>query len=107
MVLASRFAIWLHNDRASGDTESGAYYGACDRAQCGRNPGPLFFIPIENEWYKAAHHQNDGDTGNYSAYPTSSDSTPSNDLDGSGNNNTMFIVGSSTLIRDGKRPTRC
>ena len=31
-------------------------------------------IPSENEWYKAAYHKNDGDTGNYFDYPTSSDS---------------------------------
>ena len=33
-------------------------------------------IPTEDEWYKAAYHKNDGDTGNYFDYPTSSDTVP-------------------------------
>ena len=37
-------------------------------------------IPSEDEWYKSAYHYNDGMTGNYYDYPTSSDSVPSNDL---------------------------
>ena len=31
-------------------------------------------IPSEDEWYKAAYHRNDGDTGNYCDYPTSNNS---------------------------------
>ena len=29
-----------------------------------------YWIPTENEWYKAAYHKNDGVTGNYFDYPT-------------------------------------
>ncbi len=44
-------------------------------------------IPSEDEWYKAGYHKNDGVTGNYWDYPTSSDSLPGRDLnDVSGNN---------------------
>ncbi len=46
-------------------------------------------LPSEDEWYKAAYHYNDGVTGNYYDYPTSSDSVPgyvnnSNNLSGTG-----------------------
>ena len=41
--------------------------------------GKVYVIPTEDEWYKAAYHKNDGVTGNYYDYPTSSDTTPSND----------------------------
>jgi formylglycine-generating enzyme len=43
-----------------------------------RNADAKFWIPTENEWYKAAYHKNDGVTGNYWDYPTRSDSVPSN-----------------------------
>jgi len=41
--------------------------------------GTTYFIPTENEWYKAAYHKNNGVTGgadNYWNYPTGSDSMP-------------------------------
>lgn len=41
-----------------------------------RNKNAYYFLPSENEWYKAAYHKNDGDTGNYWNYPTASDSKP-------------------------------
>lgn len=34
-------------------------------------------MPTEDEWYKAAYHNNDGVTGNYFDYPTSSDAIDS------------------------------
>ena len=42
--------------------------------------GAQYVIPREDEWYKAAYHANDGVTGNYFDYPTSSDAVPSNVL---------------------------
>ena len=69
----------------NGDTENGAYYlnGGDHRRTLmavTRNADAKYWIPTENEWYKAAYHKNDGVTGNYCDYPTSSDSVPSNDL---------------------------
>jgi len=53
-------------------------------------------ITSEDEWYKAAYHKNDGVTGNYWNYPTSSDILPSNQLiDPDPGNNATFRVGSS------------
>ena len=40
-------------------------------------PGARWFIPSENEWYKAAYHQpaaQGGDGDNYWAYPTGTNS---------------------------------
>ena len=90
---AARFANWL----TTGDTESGVYtfssgllQSTMDHQTAGTTYGMAYFLPTENEWYKVAYHQNDGDTGNYFAYPTSNNSTPSNDLDGGGNNATFY-----------------
>lgn len=41
-----------------------------------RHKDTKYFIPSEDEWYKAAYHKNDGDTGNYWSYPTGSDIPP-------------------------------
>ncbi len=83
---AARFANWLHNGQPTGPqglttTEDGAYYlnGATTGAQLqavSRKPNATWAIPSEDEWYKAAYHKNDGDTGNYYDYPTSSNAVP-------------------------------
>jgi len=85
---SARFANWLHNGQPTGaqgltTTEDGAYYlnGATGHALAvSREADWKWAITSEDEWYKAAYHKNDGATGNYFDYPTSSDSTPSNDL---------------------------
>jgi len=41
-----------------------------------RNKGAHYFLPSENEWYKAAFHKNDGVTANYWDFATGSDSIP-------------------------------
>ncbi len=93
---AARFANWLHNNQPTGEqgagtTETGAYtlngYNGQDGREIQRNPGSRWAITSEDEWYKAAYHKNDGGTGNYWDYPTSSNSVPGRDLnDVSGNN---------------------
>jgi sulfatase modifying factor 1 len=77
---AARFVNWLHNGQGNGDTESGAYLNVGDQDSFARQANAKYWIPTENEWYKAAYHKNDGVTGNYFDYPTGSDSLPSNDL---------------------------
>jgi hypothetical protein len=72
---AMRFANGLHNDQPNGaqdagTTEDGAYTlnGATSvgaMAAVTRNAGARWWLPSEDEWYKAAYHQNDGVTGNY------------------------------------------
>ena len=79
---ACRFANWLHNAQPTGaqeagTTETGAYtlngYNGQDGRTIQRNPGWNWAVTSEDEWYKAAYHKNDGATGNYWGYPTSSD----------------------------------
>lgn len=89
---AARFANWLHNGGESGDTETGAYVNIGNSATFARQPGALFFIPTEDEWYKAAYHKN-GATDDYFEYPTGSDSVPSKYLNQGGNNATFYASG--------------
>jgi sulfatase modifying factor 1 len=83
---AVRFANWLHNGQGAGDTENGAYTLGRLGAEANplnerltRNPGARWFLPSEDEWYKAAYHKNDGVTGNYWAYPTTTNTEPFSD----------------------------
>lgn len=41
-----------------------------------RHKDAYYFLPSEDEWYKAAYHKNDGVTANYWDYATSSNTTP-------------------------------
>ncbi|MHC4985628.1 MAG: formylglycine-generating enzyme family protein [Planctomycetota bacterium] len=90
---AARFANWLTNGMPTGaqdlsTTEDGSYFlnGATSIAELAavtrKSPeaGGRYYIPTEDEWYKAAYHANDGVTGNYFDYPTGTDAVPSNDL---------------------------
>lgn len=76
---AMRFTNWLHNGQRAGDTETGVY-NISDGVSETRFANAKYWIPSADEWYKAAYHKNDGVTGNYFDYPTSSDSDPRNDL---------------------------
>jgi formylglycine-generating enzyme required for sulfatase activity len=82
---AIRFANWLHNGQGTGDTETGAYtlLGGVPTPSNGlsiiRNSGATWWLPSEDEWYKAAYHQptaQGGDTDGYWLYPTGSNSAP-------------------------------
>jgi hypothetical protein len=83
---SARFANWLHNGQPTGlqgpgTTEDGAYFlnGATTDAALmvvTRKVDATWVIPTEDEWYKAAYHKNDGVTGNYWDYPTSSNTAP-------------------------------
>jgi formylglycine-generating enzyme required for sulfatase activity len=77
-VDAMRFTNWLQNGQGNASTASGVYTIA-DDLHVIRNPGATYFIPSENEWYKAAYHKNDGVTANYWDYPTSTDDPPYSD----------------------------
>jgi sulfatase modifying factor 1 len=94
---AARFANWLHNGQPTGPqgpatTESGAYHDVGNQTLFGRNAGAKFFVPTEDEWYKAAYHKNDGVTGNYWDYPTASDNVPGNILPDQGKNANFYGV---------------
>jgi formylglycine-generating enzyme len=93
---AARFANWLQNGQPSGaqgpgTTEGGAYYDIGNQAVFGRNPGARFFVPTEDEWYKAAYHnKNAGLAASYFDYPTGSDIPPINTLPDTGNHANFF-----------------
>ena len=80
-----RFANWLHNGQGGGDTETARTRSWAARrrpataTRITRNPGAKWWLPSEDEWYKAAYHKNDGVTGNYWDYPTSTDAVPYSD----------------------------
>jgi formylglycine-generating enzyme required for sulfatase activity len=101
---AARFANWLHNGQptgaqGSGTTETGAYTlnGATsneDLLAVTREADWTWAITSEDEWYKAAYHKNDGVTGNYFDYPTSSDTAPGRDMADASGNNANYYDGS-------------
>jgi len=74
---ACRFCNWLHNGQGT-ETELGAYDLAgianLNNVNITRNPRARFFLPNEDEWYKAAYYK--GTSSNYYLYPTSSNSPP-------------------------------
>jgi formylglycine-generating enzyme required for sulfatase activity len=96
---AIRFANWFNNGQGSGDTESGAYtlglLGAggipVNGLSITRNPGAKWFLPSEDEWYKAAYY--DGVTGNYFQYPTGSNTAPTNEPPPGGANSANYDGG--------------
>jgi sulfatase modifying factor 1 len=76
---ALRFANWLHNGQPTGSqgaatTEDGAYAitpGGVAANSIVRESGALFFVPTENEWYKAAYY--DPGLVGYHDYATGTD----------------------------------
>ena len=89
---AARFVNWLHNGQPTGaqgpgTTETGAYTlnGATTDsalATVTRSAEATWFIPTENEWYKAAYYQPTaagGDFDGYWLYPMKTNSVPYSD----------------------------
>jgi formylglycine-generating enzyme required for sulfatase activity len=92
---AARFVNWLHNGQPSGPqgpgtTEDGAYLNIEDKTTFARQPRARYFIPTEDEWYKAAYHNNAGETDNYWLYPTASNTAPINTLPDPGNHANFY-----------------
>jgi formylglycine-generating enzyme len=96
---AARFCNWLENGQPSGPgtaegpgtTETGAYQinGATsdtDLRAVVRSATAKYFIPTENEWYKAAYYVGGGTNAGYWAYPTQSNVEPINALALAGTN---------------------
>lgn len=98
---AMRFANWLHNGQPTGEqvagiTETGAYSlnGAqtnSDLQRITRNADWRWAVTSEDEWCKAAYHQNDGVTGNYHLFPTGNDTVPGCDMDDVSGNNANYV----------------
>jgi hypothetical protein len=87
----ARYCNWLHNSKPTGlqdntTTEDGAYTISGDTIAPAKNIGAKYYIPTENEWYKAAYYKGSGTSAGYWKYPTQSDFDPlCVSPDGSGN----------------------
>lgn len=97
---SARFANWMANGKLTGaegaaSIDDGAYtlgtaISGTAPAKNSINPNtgaaPTFFLPTENQWYKAAYYSPVKDSGSspgYFLYGTQSDSTPGNGWNGS------------------------
>ena len=107
---AARFCNWLQNGQLTasegpGTTETGAYTlnGDTTKYLETRNAGAKYFIPSENEWYKAAYYN--ASNGSYWAYPTQSNTPPINILSPTGTNNANFYDRYGTGNGDFTDPT--
>jgi len=88
---AARFANWVNNGATAGaSTETGAYTMA-NGPSVSRNTGSSWFLPTEDQWYKAAYYK--GATNVYYNYPTGSNTAPDNVLpaDDSGNSANYYV----------------
>lgn len=106
---AARFANWMSNGQPTGrssprTTENGAYDLTDPRVRMGLavaknriNPNtrrkPAFYIPTENEWYKAAYYNPGlgGGLGGYTLYATNSNTAPGN-MAGSTVNQSNYVA---------------
>ncbi len=92
---AARFCNWLQNGQptgaeGNGTTETGAYQlsGGTTWAALMAVASPAhsgsgaahYFLPSENEWYKAAYYKSGGTNAGYWTYPTKSNTAPDNSL---------------------------
>ena len=108
---AARFCNWLQNGQktyaqAPLSTEYGSYSlnGFTDNARLmtiKRNPECQYYLPTEDEFYKAAYYDpNKGGPGvdGYWLYPTKSDTAPSNVLSSTGTNNANCMTNSGSTL---------
>ena len=76
-----RFMNWLENGQPTGpqgpNTTEDGVYSISDGVSEIRNPGSSYFLPNNDEWYKAAYYD---PSGVYYDYPTSTDTIPNNNL---------------------------
>lgn len=106
---AIRFANWMNNGQGSGSTEAGAYTILGGSAipsnanSIARNTNATWFLPNEDEWYKAAYY--DATTTSYFDYPTAANSPPNNNLPSADTGNSAnFKVGVETTTGDTFHP---
>lgn len=93
---SARFVNWLANGQGTGGTESGVYTAPplstsgswAPAAQPARADNAQFFLPSENEYYKAAYYDPtlNGGAGGYYQYGTRSNTAPTSGGPGTGTN---------------------
>jgi formylglycine-generating enzyme required for sulfatase activity len=76
---AARYCNWLHNGKGNGSTENGAYNipdGRIIGDAVPRSPNANYYIPTENEWYKAAYYKSGSSNAEYWFFATQNDNIP-------------------------------
>jgi hypothetical protein len=58
-----------------------------------RHKDAYYFLPNEDEWYKAAYHKNDGVTANYWDFATGSNTAPTSVISGTAPGTAVFYAG--------------
>ncbi len=95
-----RFVNWLENGKPTGDqtagtTEDGTYMFVNGSLSANyydgkmRNPLAMYWMPDENDWYKAAYYDNEG-AGVYYDYPMGSDVLPVAEVPPGGENSANY-----------------
>jgi formylglycine-generating enzyme required for sulfatase activity len=77
---AARVSNWLMNGATgTSSTETGAYTlvgGQTSGTAPAKNPGATFYIPTEDQWYKAAYYKGGSTNAGYWDYATQSNTAP-------------------------------
>lgn len=86
---ACRFVNWLQNGQRTGlqnatTTENGAYalngYTGSDGTGVFRNSGAKFYLPNDDQWFKAAYYKGGGTNAGYWTFATQSNIIPVSEL---------------------------
>jgi formylglycine-generating enzyme required for sulfatase activity len=101
---AARFTNWLQNGAtASASTETGAYsLNGATSGIIARNSGATWWLPSEDEWYKAAYYSPtlNGGTGGYTLYANQSNTLGSNvigSLNGANYNDGVYATTQNSI----------
>lgn len=100
---AARFCNWLQNgqpvgEQGVGTTETGAYTLDGETTNLWtqvRNAEATYFLPSQDEWWKAAYYKTGSTDAGYWTYTTRSNTAPENTLPDTGNNANYhyFVLG--------------
>jgi len=102
---AAAFVNWLNTSQgyeAAYQIDAGrsslTLWSSADAWQAGgknlyRHKDAYYFLPSEDEWYKAAYHKNDGVTANYWDYATGSNTAPTAVASGTGSGTAVYFQG--------------
>jgi formylglycine-generating enzyme len=105
---AIRFANWMHNGQGTGSTETGAYTilggtpTPTNPDAIVRNGGAQWFLPTENQWYKAAYYN--GTSSAYFDYPTGTNNAPDNQLPAADTGNSANYFGANFTTANSDYP---
>ncbi|HLB34708.1 MAG TPA: SUMF1/EgtB/PvdO family nonheme iron enzyme [Chthoniobacterales bacterium] len=106
---SARFCNWMHHGQPFGrqgasTTESGAYtLSDTMNAPVSANPEASYFIPTEDQWYKAAYYQGAGLMSPYWLYATGADaSTPPGNVIGDRPNQANYCINTGSMFYGGK-----